>query len=481
MPGERCVSHKQNSRKACEPRRECDCDCRSGYNGRDGRDGHNGKDGLDGERGHRGHRGHTGPTGPSSIGPTGEQGPCCTGPTGDYGPTGSTGSTGPTGPHQPISHFLRVDSVYGNDASAALDPTRVPFLTINAALAVAVAGDEVFVYPGVYNEVVVVPSDVCLRGANELNTIIQVLNPQQAVSVVSLNERCRLEDFTIELSVADPADLGPYDCVNFLNGASVNAKVRVCKLYAELLSGSANINCVRSSGASSLMVTDSHAIRTSTLSVNSVGSLPARGILVNGPNRLVLRDTMVFASGSGSNHVAVETTDALAILSVKTCSIRGQLADVLQTAGNILLGATDLVTHSAPLSFNCEINPSSIYFGLLGFPGGNLTYYLPPGVIPIASVSTVSPYTVQFMESLVVFAISIGFTGVINNPDTVTFAIYKNSAATGLSITLNSLSPSYVSLTNVGVSFKPGDILDARLTTVGNPNAGTFTGKILTY
>ena len=75
----------------------------------------------------------------------------------------------------------------------------------------------------------------------------------------------------------------------------------------------------------------------------------------------------------------------------------------------------------------------------------------------------------------------ITYSGTINFPDTVTFAIFKNGIATPLSITLTSASSGYAKKEDVGVTFLASDTIDARLITVGNPNAGTFTGKILTY
>ena len=60
------------------------------------------------------------------------------------------------------SNYLRVDGVYGNDDDAAKHPLVLSFKTIGAALACALIGQEVFVYPGVYKESITVPTGVCL-------------------------------------------------------------------------------------------------------------------------------------------------------------------------------------------------------------------------------------------------------------------------------------------------------------------------------
>jgi hypothetical protein len=74
-----------------------------------------------------------------------------------------------------------------------------------------------------------------------------------------------------------------------------------------------------------------------------------------------------------------------------------------------------------------------------------------------------------------------GDTGSIVGSNTLTFTIYKNNIPTALSITLTSFTSNTITLSNIGITFIPTDKIDARLLTVGNPNAGTFTANLLTY
>jgi hypothetical protein len=406
---------------------------------------------------------------------------------GHIGPRGLTGYTGPTGPLGatgvigPIGNYLRVDIVYGNDALAVLQPYTLSFKTITAALASALPGQTVYVYPGVYNEIITIPTGVALRGTNVLTTIIQSINPTSATTVVTLNQNTRLEDITVNMSIASPLDAGPYIGVDFLTGSSINAKIRTCSITMSLLSGSTTIFGVRSAGASSLTTTASHAIRSTQVSVIATGTLPARGIFVNGANQLLIREGIVYCTGAGTNLVACETLNTSAILTCKSTTICGTTYDLLQSQGQIIIGASDLVNHTAPLSFLVSIQPARTFVGMLGFPGGNLTYYLPPTITPIASVSTTTPYPFSFIQPVVIIAFSVTFSGTITGTDTLSCTIYKNGFATGLSITLNNLSPQTLDLITVGVTFLPTDIIDIRLVTVGSPNAGTFTGKFLSY
>ena len=464
-----------------------------GVQGATGAMGDTGPQGVQGATGPQGVQGATGPQGVQGVqgatgamgdtGPQGVQGvQGVQGATGPQGVQGDTGATGATGLIFPISHYLRVDSVFGNDVNGAADPTRVPFLTIAAALASAVSGDEVFVYPGHYNEAVTVPAGVALRGANALNTFIQQINPSAAVSVVTLNQNCRLEDLNVEVSVAIPNDAGPYVCVNFASGASVNSSIRGCRLVGVMSSGAALLYGVQSSGISALVPTVNNSVSTSSISISSNSLSPAVGIMVNGSNRVTVRNTGIFANlGTGTALIGCETANLSAIISIKTSSVDGNYVDLLRSQGQILIGATDLINHTAPNSFTCDINPSVFYFGIIGFPGGNLTYYLPPGITPISSVSTVNPYIYEYVQPVCVFALSITYSGTIDPGDSVTFALYKNNVLTGLTVTLTSLSPATVDKGDVGVTFNPGDFTDLRLTTIGTPNTGSFTGKILTY
>ena len=62
-----------------------------------------------------------------------------------------------------FGNVLRVDSVYGNDANAALN-NKLPFKTINAAMAAAIPDTAIWVFPGTYTESVVMKDDVSIIG-----------------------------------------------------------------------------------------------------------------------------------------------------------------------------------------------------------------------------------------------------------------------------------------------------------------------------
>lgn len=65
-----------------------------------------------------------------------------------------------------------VDSINGNDTSAARGSFTARFKTISAALAVSISGDLIQVFPGTYNETLVMVSGVSVYGLDERNCII---------------------------------------------------------------------------------------------------------------------------------------------------------------------------------------------------------------------------------------------------------------------------------------------------------------------
>ena len=255
--------------------------------------------------------GATGPTGPLGTGPTGNTGP--TGPTGPLGtgPTGNTGPTGPAGPlATPLGNTLRVDAVYGNDTTAALDRYNKPFLTITAALSAALAGENVLVGAGTYNESLTIPANVSVTGSGAQAVVLQRLNVASNTTLLTLGSNCRFENFTLNLSSSSNVNLTGCE---FPTGTSTNAKLRnSIWTITSTATGSNTVLGVRSAGTSTnpSQFSAPNAIQRSTINVVSASTGPSRRILVSGANRFSVRDIVVHANGTGSDIVGVETTNS---------------------------------------------------------------------------------------------------------------------------------------------------------------------------
>lgn len=441
--------------------------------------------------------GPTGPTGPTGLsgtaantGATGPQGP--TGATGNTGPTGATGDIGPTGPNAPpLGNTLRVDAVYGNDTIAAADRYNKPFLTITSALSNVLAGENVLVNAGTYNESLTIPANVSVTGSGAQAVVLQRLNVTSNVTLLTMGSNCRFENFTLNLSSSSNVNLtGAY----FPGSTPTTAKLRnsIWTVTSTAI-GSPTILGVLADGATTPPTTafvTANTIQRSSINVISSSTGITRGIYVTGANRFSVRDIVINARGTGTNIVGVETTNANSFADIKTTTIFGTTHDINRTAGNIQLGFTDLVQNDANgNSFSTVTEPAQIGYGILGNLGANRVYYLVPGVVPVSSleVDTVPTFTVSktfqipFNQPVVVFSMLIKFTGTIGAGQSVSFHIHKNGSPTAaITVTLNP-GESIKTLSTTSVVFATGDTLHAEAETVGNVGAGTFYASVATY
>jgi len=228
-------------------------------------------------------------------------------------------------------------------------------------------------------------------------------------------------------------------------------------------------------------------IQRSTLNVISSSTGPTRGILVNGPNRFSVRDIVVYARGTGTNIVGVETTDVSAFFDSKTTTISGSLYDINQTAGTIQLGFTDLVNNNANGNgFAVSTEPSHLLFVLGPYanytgqgsidptPAG--TYYLSPGTSVANFASLV--VGIPFAQQVVIFDGVISSTVAIPVGVTVTVDLYKSSTPNSLgtsfkTVTLNSSTQNQV-INKFATTFTTSDYFQARcVISGGSLTAGT--------
>ena len=430
--------------------------------------------GLIGPTGVQGFQGVQGVQG--LIGPTGVQG--LIGPTGVQGFQGVLGPTGVQG-NIPVGNTLQVDAVYGNDATGAVFPYTRPFLTISAALLSAQAGQLVFVNPGTYNETITIPDNVSVSGASPQCVIIQKLNVTQNTTLITAGNNCRFENFTANLTSSGNYDL---TCINFPSGTSITAKIRNSIWnVTSTATGTPTIIGAKSAGTSSTGFTAVNAIQRASINVISDGNGVSRGILVSGPNRFAVRDIVVYARGNGTNVVGVETTDANAYAEIKTSTVSGVLYDINRTAGDILIGFTDLRNNKANgNSFSVVTESSTTTFGLIGNPGSNTTYHLVPGVLPIGSLPS-TDFQIPVSQNMILFTGILRFTGTIGSGASISLNIYKNLSVSPLySIVLNAGESTKINNTT-SVDFSSGDVYTVRLITVGNPGSGTCTVTLSFY
>lgn len=408
------------------------------------------------------------------------------GPTGPTGPAGTASATGATGPILQIGNTLIVDGVYGNNTTAAADPTRYPFLTINAALSNVSSGQTVFVRPGTYNEKITVPNGIALRGANVQTVTVQQLNTTSNTTLLTMGSNCRVEDMTFTLTSASNVNLTGID---WPSGTPISSKLRVC--VANVTSSGTGANTIvgmLSSGSSATTYSAADAVRGSTISVDASSSGIVRGLYVTGSNWFAIRDTNINARGSGSNIVGVETTNAGSYASLKYSTVRGGTHltqpmnhDINRTAGEILLGSVDLVNNSANGNgFSITTEGAITHFGTTGNYTSATTYYLVPGFVRQGDLPT-STFGIPVTQNMILFSGTFQCSPAIPTGHSVKLTAYRNNAVTDMSMTLLA-GQTLSSNVRQSVDYTRGDTFDFRMVpSGGNLNNYDFAGSVAFY
>lgn len=389
----------------------------------------------------------------------------------------------------PVGNTLTVDAVYGDNMFAIPNRYGYYFKTIAAALALAVAGENVVVNAGVYEETLTIPDGVSLTCAGAQCVVIQKLNVLADTTLITVGNNCRLENFTAKLTTAASVNLIG---INYLtSGSSITTKLRnsIWTVQNTFVGGTANVFGVYSGGTSDTGFTAVNAIQRSTINVLSSTNGIVRGIYVNGPNRFAVRDIVVWCRGAGSpvvngtNIVGVETNDAAAYCEIKTSTVGGYLYDINRKLGTIKLGFTDMINNKdGSKSFSVVTESSQVVFGILGNLNVGKTYYLVPGTMPEGSFPNMgTPLPIPASQSMILFSGTAVFDGNLTG-HTLTFTMYKNGVVTLFSITLTSTEPSKT-LNTLSVDFNQGDTYYAILTTTGMGGTiqGNFSSSIAFY
>jgi hypothetical protein len=385
---------------------------------------------------------------------------------------------------------LTVDAVYGNDTNAAASPYSVPFLTISAALAAASSGNNVIVRAGTYNEAITIPAGVCLTGQSTQAVTIQKLGVTANTTLITLSANARMENITCTLTSA-----GNYNLVGveYVSGASITAKIRtsVINVTSTTINGP-SITGALSSGTSSTAYSATDAIARTTINVISSSTGVSRGVYVNGPNRFTVRETNIYARGTGSNIIGFECNNASCVTAIRTSTVSGNLYDVNRALGTMLVGATDLVNNTANgNSFTATQAPASFSFGTINGLGTNRRYYMLTGTIPVGQLTNEAksnPYDpllalpVPVTQLSLVIAVTMAYQPALPVATAITLFIYKNSSLTPeITLTMLPADGGLKRLDTQSFSLNPTDVIRVTLETTGNVGAGGAFQAVIGY
>jgi hypothetical protein len=369
----------------------------------------------------------------------------------------------------PTGNLLTVDAVYGNNTTAAADPYRKPFLTISSALSNASSGQTVFVRPGTYSESITIPAGVALRGANVQTVTVSRTNVTSNVTLLTMGSNCRVEDMTFTLTSASNVNLTGVD---WPSGTPLVAKLRTAVVnVTSSATGSNTIVGLLSSGSSATTYNASDAVRSCTISVDASSSGIVRGLYVTGSNWFSSRDTNYNIRGTGSNVVGVETTNAGSYASLKHSTVRGGNGeatnyDINRTAGDILLGSTDLINNSANGNgFSITTEAAITQYGITGNVQNGTTYYLVPGFSTVNQLPS-SRFPIPVTQNMIMFSGTFQSGTAVPAGQSVKLSVYKNNVLTDLSMTLVA-GATLSSNVRQSVDFDRGDLMDIRLVPSG--------------
>ena len=448
------------------------------------------------------------------------------------GPTGATGFTGFTGASAAgFGNVLRVDSVNGNDSTAAIG--GLPFLTVGAAITyITDSGTSdasgnynytIWVMPGIYtlSSGITLPRGICLRGLNT-QTVTLKITASTDKTLLTMGENCRVEDMTLSLTSTGHNNLTG---ILFPGTTASTAKLRttvttVDNSAASFSDGSGTIVAgVLFNGTGGLTVNSFsfNAIKGSTINVKSNGSGKKRGILVTGSTTVTVRDVNVYVAAPPTNqafagsYVGVETADPSGngSIQLRTTTVGCVLAtgaqtytasDILQTtpaslanptylaSPGIQIGpGTDLVTKTAGQApFSTYNYPTTLFIAAMETITSTKTGYLAIGTIVFKNSSptypTVHPHLSYRVQQPMIVS---GFTckaatapGTVGGTKYATFTVCKNVP----NFTTDPTTPDYttiftITLTgtqttgsfyNGSVNFNAGDTIIVYMTTDSN-------------
>jgi hypothetical protein len=247
---------------------------------------------------------------------------------------------------EPFGNMVFVDAVFGNDTTGLRQYADKPFLTIAAALAVALPGDYVHVGPGSYPIVpFVMPVGVTLAGSFPLRTTLtRTIVGDETLITMSNNSVVR----TLRVQ-GSSAGHHTMTCFHFPStlGTGDNQSAFIQDVHAELDNSGAGAGTSVMTGvrlSSPRIYNDYNTLFNCTVHVHSAGATGAkRGVLTDGVGSFNIVATHINLVSEGlvsTNSIGLEATNAASVTRMATGTIKvtGGVspttnADISATAG----------------------------------------------------------------------------------------------------------------------------------------------------
>lgn len=362
-----------------------------------------------------------------------------------------------------FGNTLRVDQVFGTDTPGrAIRGIRqvAPFATIGAALAASQPGDVIWVFPGVYNESIIIPDNRSVVGLSFKEVIIQKTDVTTATDLVTMGENSSLQNVTLNLTSALHVSLrgGVFPGTTSATSSWNNVYLTVDNSGASG-GGNSNVYGVQSTGTG-FPAFGFSTLLASSITVNSIGNGVKRGILVNSASGFTINDTNVVMNG-GNNSIGAETNNIAASFIATSSNIGGTIADISQTLGSLSITATKLVHsqangngfHTASSSGDIIwLDPNPITSGSMLFMG--------PGTVQ----SSNTEFFIPIVQPLLVRALAAHAVTPSGGSETTTFTLRKNGVDTVFTVVLVGNQTDNVNA-SASVHFEPGDTISLQIDT----------------
>lgn len=348
-----------------------------------------------------------------------------------------------------IGNALRVDQIFGNDTNGVrFGP---PFATINAALEQAQAGDAVLIYPGTYNEKIIIPNGVSVFGA--ANCIIQQTDVVTNTDLVTMGENSSLTNVSLILTSTQHVHLRG---VVFPGTTTQTAKLKLSNLVVNNAgassSGSSNVYGIHSNGTG-LPLANNPAVINCFITVSSIDSGIKRGILVDSASNLYLNNCQIISSGIG-----VETNNVNAKFGCNFTTISGNVADISQTLGLLTCNTSILYNFTTNgQQFNTN-ESSTIIFSDPGTLIGGVVKFMRPGT----GASSVNEVQIKAPRNMLINSISIKSLTAPGAGNTDTWTLRKNGIDTSLTVSLSNGQTNNVN-NYLAIVFNKGDYISVKV------------------
>jgi len=368
-----------------------------------------------------------------------------------------------------LGNVCTVDAVNGINATASRG--GLPFLTITAALAAALAGDVVWVLPGTYAEAIVIPASVSVVGLDKQRCILDQTAIGVATDIVTMGVSSGITNMTIQGSALAVAF--QLRGILFPNVAGT-ARVRNCAVSLTHTGGAAASGVEFSGGATSS--SDFACLIDNSILVSGSGAQNRFGVYIqSGGSTPVIENCLVRvnrSAGAVAGAYRAAEMSGTGVMTLREGSYEGPAdangADVSQTSGALAIDGANLVTGNAN------------GFSFTATSGGNLTLYGDTGVLPIsatrffrAGTNTVQATEVRLTSQAPRVARAITVTARVapGAAQSTAVTLLKNGVATTVAATLSGNATTATS-SNMSAGFAVGDTYSVReVNSVGSATA----------